>query len=175
MLSRGVDTELFHPEKRSDPLRTSWGAGPDDLVALCVGRVAGEKNLPLAVRAFEAIRERHPTAKLVIVGDGPLRESLAKQHPEVIFAGTRRGDDLAMHYASADLFLFPSTTETFGNVASEAMASGLTVVAYDYAGPRLLIDTGETGALVPFDDADAFVQAAVSMASDRPGPSRDGC
>ncbi len=184
VLSRGVDTQLFNPDKRSEALRQSWGADSHTLVALSVGRVAGEKNLPLAIQAFHAIRDAETAtassshaspihnkgrdARLVIVGDGPLKAQLQRDHPDphIHFVGTRRGEDLAAHYASSDLFLFPSTTETFGNVASEAMASGLAVVAYDYAGPRLLIDHRQSGILVPFDDAQAFIDAAVALTAD---------
>lgn len=166
VLSRGVDGALFNPQRRSDELRRQWGAGPDDLVVIYVGRVAAEKNIPLAVRAFEAMRQAQPSAKLVIVGDGPYRPTLQKQHPEFIFAGMRRGEDLAAHYASADAFVFASTTETFGNVVSEAMASGLCVLTYDYAAGRQLIESGVNGVLAPFDDAEAFVAAAGALAAD---------
>ncbi|MBS1172939.1 MAG: glycoside hydrolase, partial [Proteobacteria bacterium] len=83
-----------------------------------------------------------------------------------IFAGMRTGEDLAAHYASADLFLFPSLTETFGNVTAEALASGLAVVAYDYAAARQLVRDGENGLLAPFDDGAAFVAAAARLAGD---------
>src|SRR5690606_26563687 len=133
VVARGVDTALYAPRRRSGALRAAWGAQEGDLVVLCVGRLAAEKNLELATRAFRAIRELRPDAKMVLVGDGPQRAAFSRDHPEIILAGMRIGDDLASHYASADMFLFPSLTETFGNVTLEAMASGLCVVAYDYA------------------------------------------
>lgn len=164
LLARGVDGELFNPTRRSDELRQRWGAGPDDLVAVYVGRVAGEKNIPLAIEAFEAMKKHAPSAKFVIVGDGPARAPLQARHPEYVYAGMQRGEDLATHYASGDLFLFPSTTETFGNVVTEGLASGLCVLAYDYAAAQRLIRSGENGVTVPFDDRAGFIAAAERLA-----------
>ncbi|MBE7495382.1 MAG: glycosyltransferase family 1 protein [Verrucomicrobiaceae bacterium] len=158
VLGRGVDTELFSPARRSDDLRRSWGADADTPVVVYVGRMAAEKNLPLAVRAFEAFRGAHPHAKLVFVGDGPRLEAMRAEHPHAIYAGARVGEDLAAHYASGDVFLFPSVSETFGNVVLEAMASGLGVLAFDYAAPRLVIRHDENGWLAPFGDENAFVK-----------------
>ena len=132
----------------------------------CVGRLAPEKNLTTLVAAFDAIHRAHPRARLVLVGDGPMRKELQTRCPEAIFAGQRNGGDLAAHYASADLFLFPSVTETFGNVTTEAMASGLAVVAFDYAAAGRLIRHGENGALVPYEDNAAFVSMAARTAAD---------
>ena len=133
VLARGVDTTLFTQQRRDPSLRQRWGAEPTDPVLLYVGRLAAEKNLELAIHAFARIRQEQPSARLVLVGDGPLASRLQARYPDVIFPGMRIGADLAAHYASADLFLFPSLTETFGNVTLEAMASGLAVVAFDYA------------------------------------------
>ncbi|HEY9029054.1 MAG TPA: glycosyltransferase family 1 protein [Burkholderiaceae bacterium] len=165
-VARGVDTRRFDPARRSEALRAQWGAGPDDLVVTCVGRLAPEKNLAVLLDAFDAIHRTQPRAKLVLVGDGPMRKELEARRPDAIFAGQRMGEDLAVHYASADLFLFPSITETFGNVTTEAMASGLAVVAYDYAAARRVIVDGASGALVPYDDGAAFVAAAARTAAD---------
>jgi glycosyltransferase involved in cell wall biosynthesis len=130
VVSRGIDNELFHPCKRSTELRRQWGVTDDQLVVSYVGRIAAEKNLPLVLKAFDAICQHLPSARLLLVGDGPLRKRLGRDYPQHIYAGMRHGEDLAAHYASADLFLFPSLTETFGNVTAEALASGLPVVAY---------------------------------------------
>jgi glycosyltransferase involved in cell wall biosynthesis len=166
ILGRGVDANLFNPDQRDREMRRRWGADDDQLVVCYVGRVAEEKNVPLLVKAFKAIQQHRPDAKLVVVGDGPTREKLEQAYPEVIFAGMRKGQPLAAHYASADVFLFPSLTETYGNVTAEAMASGLAVVAFDYAAAKALIDTGENGLTVPFADEHAFIDAATQLACD---------
>lgn len=166
VLGRGVDTQLFSPEKRSAELRRFWKADAGTPVAIYVGRMAAEKNLPLAVRAFEVFRQRHPGAPCVFVGDGPRLKAMEEEHPGFIYAGLRTGDDLAAHYASADVFIFPSTTETFGNVVLEAMASGLIPLAYDYAAPHLLIKPGTNGWLAPLDDEAAFLQTTFKLAED---------
>jgi glycosyltransferase involved in cell wall biosynthesis len=165
VVTRGVDTDRFDPSRRSAELRASWGVGPEDLVVTCVGRLAPEKNLGVVLTAFEAIARQLPRAKLLLVGDGPQRAELAARCPAAIFAGQRTGEDLAAHYASADLFLFPSLTETFGNVTTEAMASGLPVVAFDHAAAAQLIHSGRNGVLVPQGDVAAFVQAATELAA----------
>ncbi|MBB5039456.1 glycosyltransferase family 4 protein [Prosthecobacter dejongeii] len=157
VLGRGVDTALFDPARRSMALRETWGARDDTPVALYVGRVAAEKNLELLTCSFAKFREANPSAVCVVVGDGPKLKSLQSEHPEFHYAGSRTGEDLATHYASADVFIFPSITETFGNVVLEAMSSGLMTVAYDYAAPRLLIHTGQNGLLAAFDDETAFL------------------
>ncbi len=165
VVSRGVDTERFSPQHRDAALRASWGAAPDDLVICCVGRLAPEKNLKLAEQSFAAIRRQLPQAMMVWVGDGPSARQLAADHPDHHFAGMRTGSDLAAHYASADLFLFPSLTETYGNVVAEAMASGLPVLAYRSAAAAELIADGDNGRLVSPGDAEAYVRIAGEMAA----------
>jgi glycosyltransferase involved in cell wall biosynthesis len=164
VLGRGVDTRLFDPARRSAALRRAWGAGLGDLVALYVGRIAPEKNVGLAVEAFRAMQASRPRTRLVLVGDGPLRPSLEAAHPDVIFAGVQRDERLAEHYASADVFLFPSETETYGNVVPEALASGLPVIACDDAAARTLVVPGDNGLLVPRGTPHAFVGAAAVVA-----------
>ena len=168
VVSRGVDTQLFDPTRRREPLRAQWGADPQTMVALCVGRLAPEKNLGTLLSAFNAMCADAPRTRLVLVGDGPARERLMQQCPQAVFAGTRRGEELAGYYASADVFLFPSVTETFGNVVPEAMASGLAVVGYDYAAAGQLIVHGENGLLAGFDDAEAFCAVARRLAGNLP-------
>jgi glycosyltransferase involved in cell wall biosynthesis len=165
VMGRGVDTDLFHPRRRSPELRGSWGAGESTPVAIYVGRIAAEKNLDLVVRAFAAFSDAEPDARMVFVGDGPRLASLKEEHPEFHYAGARTGEDLAVHYASGDVFLFPSVTETFGNVVLEAMSAGLGVVAYDYAAPRLLIRCGENGWLAPLGDEAAFLAQSRAAAA----------
>jgi glycosyltransferase involved in cell wall biosynthesis len=168
VVGRGVDTRLFDPARRSPELRAAWGAGDDDLVVLHVGRLAPEKNVPVAFDAYRAMQRAHARLRLVVVGDGPLHARLRAEQPDVIFCGLRTGESLAAHYASADIFLFPSETETFGNVVLEAMASGLAVVAYDYAAARAHITDGETGVLVPYRDARAFSLRAAAVTRHAP-------
>ncbi|WP_224770879.1 glycosyltransferase family 4 protein [Pseudomonas sp. FEN] len=162
LLSRGVDSQLFHPAKRLSALRDSWGLADGEIALLYVGRLATEKNLGLLKRTFERLRETYPQTamKLIVVGDGPQRGLLEKELPEAIFCGTQRGEALACHYASADLFLFPSLTETFGNVVLEALASGLGVVAYDEAAAAQHIRHGYNGVLAMPGDEEAFCDAA---------------
>lgn len=167
VLGRGVDTELFNPTRRSAALRAAWGADDSTPVAIYVGRVAAEKNLLLLMRAFAAFREACPQAPCVIVGDGPRLKPLQTEHPEFLYLGAKTGTELAECYASADVFLFPSITETFGNVVLEAMSSGLLPVAYDYAAPRLVIKNGQNGWLADFDNADAFLSATRQSAATR--------
>jgi glycosyltransferase involved in cell wall biosynthesis len=166
VLQRGVDAVLFNPQRRSTALRRQWGAGEDELVCLYVGRIAAEKNIEEAAAAVSALRQHAADAKLVLVGDGPLRRQLAQDHSGLVFCGTRIGEDLARHYASADLFLFPSRSETFGNVVTEAMASGLAVVAYDEAAAGEHIRHDETGALVTPGAARSFVDTVLELYRD---------
>ncbi len=166
ILARGVDTELFSPSRRDPVLRQSWGVDCDDPVALYVGRLAAEKNLNLTVDAFLAMSAVNPRTQLVLVGDGPLAAALRSRLPEAVFCGMRTGVDLATHYASADIFLFPSLTETFGNVTLEAMASGLAVVAFDYAAAHCVIEHPHNGLLVPLRDAAAFIASARQLSGD---------
>lgn len=166
VVARGVDTEGFDPARRREALRRSWGATSDDPVVLYVGRLAAEKNLELLARAMAAMRRESPRLRCVVVGDGPERERLAALCTGAVWAGPRRGEDLAAHYASADLFLFPSLTETYGNVVPEAMASGLAVLAFDHAAAAELIRNGENGLLAPWGDAEAFVRQALALVRD---------
>ncbi len=164
VVARGVDTTRFDPAKRSPELRAAWGAKPDTLVALYVGRLADEKNLPLLVNAFERMRQTRPDSRLVLVGDGPARAALLRRCPTAVFAGLRKGEDLARHYASGDVFLFPSLTETFGNVTPEALASGLALAAFDHAAARELVVHGDNGLLAAAGDPAGFIQQAVNLA-----------
>ena len=168
VVSRGVETKLFNPAKRSTQLRNQWGVKEHQQVVMYVGRISAEKNLPLVIHAFSQMQQKNPDLKLVLVGDGPVRRSLQQQNPDYVFAGMRSGEDLAMHYASGDIFLFPSMTETYGNVTVEAMASGLAVVAYRYAAAAEHIEHGVNGLLAEYGDEAEFIRQACSLA-DEPG------
>ena len=166
VVGRGVDAGVFHPDRRSPALRTRWGLAADDLAVVYMGRLASEKNLPLVVSTFDAISRVRPDARLVLIGDGPLRAALQAQCPNAIFTGMLRGAELAQGLASADLFLFPSETETYGNVVVEAMASGVPTVAYRMAAAAELIQSGINGWTAEPGHADAFTRAALDAAQD---------
>ncbi len=160
LVTRGVDTEQCSPARRSEALRAQWGVTPDTPVALFVGRLAAEKNLDALGNAFRAMRAQNADTRLVVVGEGPAAQQLAAAVPDAIFAGTRRGEELGAYYASSDIFVFPSMTETFGNVTLEAMASGLAVLAYDHSSAGQMIHSGSNGMLAPLGDEEAFVRMA---------------
>ncbi|MDA7085455.1 glycosyltransferase family 1 protein [Pseudomonas sp. SA3-5] len=162
LLARGVDGQLFHPAKRCSALRRSWGLADEDIAVLHVGRLAAEKNLDLLARSFRALQGAHPQRqlKLILVGDGPQRAALQQQLPDAVFCGLQRGEALAAHYASGDLFVFPSLSETFGNVVLEALASGLGVVAFDQAAAAQHIRHGHNGVLAVAEDEQGFIEAA---------------
>lgn len=130
---RGIETDLFSPESRSLELRNQY-CREEEILLLYVGRLAPEKELDILMEAAEYLNRKHIKFKLLLVGDGPSRRILeGKKVPNVLFAGYRSGEELRTLYATADIFVFPSSTETYGNVILEAMASGLPVVA-PYAG-----------------------------------------
>lgn len=171
VVGRGVDVERFSPWHRSRKRRATWGAHCGSVVVLHVGRLAAEKNVALVLRSFHAIKARLPDAVLVWVGDGPLRQRLQRKHRDAVFTGTLQGQALAEAYASSDLFLFPSLTDTFGNVTLEALASGLVVVAFDTGSAAVHVEHGVSGWLVPPGDETWFVEAATDAAvrlRDRP-------
>ena len=168
VVGRGVDANVFHPARRSAALRATWGASEETLVALCVSRFAPEKNFPLVLEAYAAMRRIRADACLVLVGDGPLLAELRGANLGCVIAGRLVNGALSAHYASADVFLFPSTTETFGNVTLEAMASGLGIVAYRYAAARQHLEHGRSALLAPPGDAAAFVALAERLARNPP-------
>ena len=161
VVGRGVDCERFTPSVRSEAMRAGWGAAPGDPVLLAVGRVAAEKNIELALRAFEQARREQPRLRMVVVGDGPARPRFEAAHPSVRFLGARRDAELAACYASADAFAFPSLTDTFGNVVLEALASGLPVISFNVAAAAEHVVDGQSGSLVKAGDEAAYI-AAVS-------------
>jgi glycosyltransferase involved in cell wall biosynthesis len=164
-VGRGVDTALFNPGRCDTALREQWGVGEKGLAFIHVGRLAAEKNLDLAVRAFERVRAVHSSARMIWVGDGPLRARMERANPHHIFCGLATGPSLAALYASADVFLFPSLTETFGNVTLEALASGLALIAFRYGAAAEHCHHGVNACLPRLGDEAAFVRCALQLAS----------
>ena len=165
VLDHGVDSRTFSPLARDPALRRSWGADESTPVAIHVGRLAAEKNLQLLQRAFAAFLDVHPHGRCVIVGDGPSSAEIKDACPQAVFAGMRKGEELARHYASGDVGIFPSTSETFGNVVLESLASGLVTVTYDYAAGRMHIANGIEGFLAPLHDEAAFLNQVRAAAA----------
>jgi glycosyltransferase involved in cell wall biosynthesis len=161
---RGIDTARFTPDKRSAAWRARHGIGADELVVLHVSRLVREKRLDTLTRALNKIAVPH---RVVIVGDGPDRDFAEHQLPQALFTGFLEGDELATAYASSDIFVFPSDSESFGNVTLEAMASGLPCVCADATGSRSLVVAGETGFLAPADDATGFARHITALAQDQ--------
>lgn len=168
LLARGVDSQLFSPSRRQISLRQSWGLRENDIALLHVGRLAPEKNLGALKRCLDALQARYPARrfKLIVVGDGQKRAALEASLPEAVFCGVQCAEALANHYASADVFLFPSLSETFGNVVLEAQASGLGVVAYDEAAAGQHIRHGYNGVLAMPGDEYAWLEAACWLLED---------
>ena len=165
-LSRAVDVAQFDPRLRDESLRARWGVAPAGFAAIYVGRIAPEKNLDLAVRAFRELQRTRPEARFAWVGDGPAREALERDNPDFVFCGVQRGESLARHFASGDLFVFPSHSETFGNVTLEALASGVPTVAFDYGAAHEYLRHGIHGAALPDGDQAGFIDAVARLGRD---------
>jgi glycosyltransferase involved in cell wall biosynthesis len=164
---RGLETELFHPSRRDSAFFEKFGHSANGEVRLLyVGRVSREKDLDLLATAYRRLREEGLSIQLFIVGHGPYSEELSKSLPEAIFTGYLRGEDLATAYASSDIFVFPSTTDTFGNVIIEAQASGLPVVVSDSGGPKELVSENETGLITKSHDAEDLARAIRQLVVD---------
>ena len=155
---RGVDSSLFSPAKRSVEWRRARGIADSDTVVLFVSRLVMEKGLSVVIDVAAGLRERQSQHRVVIVGDGPERSNLASAIPGAIFEGHQKGDDLATAYASSDVFLFPSETETFGNVTLEALSSGLPAVVADATGSNSLVQDGANGFLTTPRASQEFVE-----------------
>ncbi|SDM55024.1 Glycosyltransferase involved in cell wall bisynthesis [Geoalkalibacter ferrihydriticus] len=170
---RGVDCERFDPVKRDARQRRELGFAPEDVVFVYCGRLAAEKNLPMLMNAFRDLAD--PRARLMLIGDGPLRTKLAAEADQrVVFTGYQQGEELARLYAAADIMAFPSLTETFGNVMLEAMASGLPVIGFKVPGPQDIVCHGTTGHLVTEISAPAFTRAMARFLADGEAIRRTG-
>lgn len=156
ILPRGLDTALFNPSRRDAEFWSKRGVQRGATVLLYVGRVSKEKDLDVIAQAWPRLRREG--VALAFVGDGPYRAELQKQLPDAVFTGVLAGHELATAYASADIFLFPSTTDTFGNVILEAQASGLPCVVSDQGGPKDLVEPGRTGFITRSLDVEDFAR-----------------
>jgi glycosyltransferase involved in cell wall biosynthesis len=163
---RGLDTELFHPTRRDPAFFQKFGAQNGDVRLLYVGRVSREKDLDLLATAYRRLRDEKLPVQLYVVGHGPYSEEFSKSLPEAFFTGYLTGKELAAAYASADIFVFPSTTDTFGNVIIEAQASGMPVIVSDSGGPKELVTENETGLITKSHDVDDLVRAIRTLVVD---------
>ncbi len=166
ILPRGLDTELFTPERGKADFWKQFGGDGEGVRLLYVGRISKEKDLDVLVQAFRQLRAEKVPVQLSIVGLGPYARALQKQLPDACFTGFLSGEKLASAYASADIFVFPSTTDTFGNVIIEAQAAGLPAVVSDEGGPAELVREGETGLITKARDAADFARAIRQLAED---------
>jgi phosphatidylinositol alpha 1,6-mannosyltransferase len=166
LMSRGVDRSLYDPARRSPAWRLRHGISGEDLVIGFTGRLVLEKGLDQLVAVAQGLEASGIAHRLLIVGDGPERARLAQKLPRAIFAGFLSGEALATAYANMDVFYNPSTTETFGNVTLEAMASGVPVVAVRASGSEALVLPGITGLLVDGSAAQLSVDKLVQLGHD---------
>ena len=167
ILPRGLDTELFHPGRRDSAFFEKFGASNGELRLLYVGRISREKDLDLLADAYRRLRKERLPVRLFVVGHGPYSEALAKSLPDAFFTGYLRGTELATAYASADIFVFPSTTDTFGNVILEAQASGLPVIVSDSGGPKELVAHNANGLITRSHNVEDFTSAIRTLVTNR--------
>ena len=166
VVARGIDTQLFHPSKRSEVMRKGWNVKPDTIVLLSVGRLAAEKNLELTIHTYQALKAAGRDVHMVFAGDGPMRGVTQAKCPEALFLGMCTHEQLATLYASADLLLFPSLTETFGNVTLESLACATPVLAFDCAAAGEFITHQHNGWLAHRDDRQSYIQTALAITAD---------
>jgi glycosyltransferase involved in cell wall biosynthesis len=166
ILPRGLDTELFHPARREPAFFEKFGAHNGEVRLLYVGRISREKDLDLLAGAYRRLRDEGLPVQLFIVGHGPYSDAFAKSLPEAFFTGYLTGNELATAYASADVFVFPSTTDTFGNVILEAQACGLPVVVSDSGGPKELVEDKANGLITKSHDVEDFAHAIRALVMD---------
>ncbi|MFP4531903.1 MAG: glycosyltransferase [Desulfobacterales bacterium] len=165
---RGIDIQRFHPAKRNGFWKSNYQLTDQELKLLYVGRISREKNLEILVQAFRQIEKQVPNVRLILVGDGPYRKEMEKElkGSRAMFTGELTGEALARAYASSDVFVFPSSTDTFGNVVLEAQASGIPVIVTDQGGPRENLKAPQSGLIVPAGNARALSDAIIQLCSD---------
>ncbi len=169
VFGRGVDLNAFHPNARDESLRSSWGAGPETTVIAHVSRFAAEKNYELLFKAYRKILDTYPSTKFVVVGDGPVKSKWERIFPEAVYTGAislESRPELGKVYASSDVFLYLSNTETYGNVLTEAMACGAACLAFDYAAAAIHLQDDTNGLKVPVGDEESFLANSLRLASD---------
>src|SRR5213082_1611114 len=166
ILPRGLDTELFHPARREPEFFEKFGEHNGEIRLLYVGRISREKDLDLLAAAYRRLRDEGLPMQLFVVGHGPYSEAFAKSLPEASFTGYLTGKELATAYASAEIFVFPSTTDTFGNVIIESQASGVPVIVSDSGGPKELVEDGMNGLITRSRDVEDFARAIRALVTD---------
>ena len=163
---RGVDSSLFTPDRRSYQWRESVGLGSEDPVITFVSRLVAEKGLDVVADVLRRLRDKGISHRGLIVGEGPERARLEELLPEAVFTGHLTGEPLATAYASSDIFLFPSDTETFGNVTLEALSSGLPAVVANATGSNALVEDGVNGFLAIPRDSISFLERVERLVVD---------
>jgi glycosyltransferase involved in cell wall biosynthesis len=165
---RGLDTELFHPTRRNPAFFEKFGAKNGQIRLLYVGRVSREKDLDLLAEAYRRLRDEGMSIQLCVVGHGPYSKEFSELLPDALFTGYLTGPELAAAYASADIFVFPSTTDTFGNVIIEAQASGVPVIVSDSGGPKELVENSRNGLITKSHDVEDLTRAIRELVADPP-------
>jgi len=166
ILPRGLDTDHFHPKRRDPDFWHRFGRWQNKVILLYVGRISKEKDLDVIAAALRRLDEEKLPVQMVFVGDGPYLKELSHALKNACFTGALYGLDLATAYASADVFLFPSTTDTYGNVVVEAHASGVPTVVSDTGGPKELVQNGVNGYITRSLDAEDFTRAVRELVAD---------
>lgn len=164
--TRGVETDLFNPSKRDDAYRKSLGFSEEEVVISFVSRIVWEKDVRTVIDTCRILLKLNPKVKFLIGGDGPAKQAMQKELPEAVYVGYLVGESLAKLYASSDIFLFPSDTETFGNVTLEAMACGVPAVVSDSVGGNSIVLNGETGYITTPRNPGAFAKCLFTLCSD---------
>ena len=168
ILPRGLDTDHFHPKRRDPEFWNRFGRWENKVLLLYVGRISKEKDLDVLAASLRRLEQENLPVQMVFVGDGPYLKELSQSLKSACFTGALYGLDLATAYASADVFLFPSTTDTYGNVVVEAHAAGVPTVVSDTGGPKELVQDGINGYVTRSLDVEDFTRAVRKLVADAP-------